>query len=167
MKQNNLSQVLRDVSFLRGMAPEHVDQIAKLAQLCEFEKGELIFDEGQIADSLYLIVSGKVMLEVSTKATGRKQILTVCKGELLGWSAWTDEHRYSAKGVVIEPLQVVQIDGAGLRAICEKDPKLGYEFLRRTMIALARRLTTTWRQLAELYVAHYVTTPIGAAAQND
>ena len=126
-----------------------------------------MFDEGQCADNLYFIVSGNVLLEVSTAATGCKHILTVGKGEVLGWSSLTDRPQYAARAIVLDPLQVVEVDGAKLRAMCDTDPGFGYEFLRRTVIALAKRLTATWKQLAELYVAHYVTMPVGAAAQND
>jgi Zn finger protein HypA/HybF involved in hydrogenase expression/CRP-like cAMP-binding protein len=162
-----LTHTLQEIKFLDGFDTDHLERIANFSQMRRFEKDETLFDEGQFADNLYLIVSGSVLLEVSTAATGSKHILTVREGELLGWSSMTDYRKYAAKAVAVTPVNAVQIDGSLLKAMCDADPGFGYEFLRRTMIALARRLTTTWKQLAELYVAHYVNIPISAAAQND
>jgi CRP-like cAMP-binding protein len=167
MGSKPLPQTVKDIKFLDGFDAAHLKQIAEISQMRRFENGETLFDEGESADHLYLIVSGSVLLEVSTAATGSKHILTVREGELLGWSALTDYRKYAAKAIAVSPVKVVQIDGGKLKAMCDSDPSFGYEFLRRTMIALARRLTTTWKQLAELYVAHYVNMPISAAAQND
>jgi hydrogenase nickel insertion protein HypA len=160
-------ETLQKITFLDAFDRKQLEQIASISQMRTFEKNESLFDEGQFADNLYLIVSGSVLLEVSTATTGSKQILTVSEGELLGWSSLTDYRKYAAQAVAVTSVKVVQIDGSQLKAMCDLDPKFGYEFLRRTMIALARRLTVTWKQLAELYVAHYVNIPISAAAQND
>jgi hydrogenase nickel insertion protein HypA len=167
MESNSITQALREIKFLDGFAPEVLDKIANLAQIRRFETDETLFDEGQFADNLYLIKSGSVLLEVCTAATGCKHILTVGEGELLGWSSLTDHREYAARAVAVTPVKAIQIDGGGLKALCDSDPRFGYEFLRRLMIALAKRLTTTWKQLAELYVAHYVNIPISAAAHND
>jgi hydrogenase nickel insertion protein HypA len=167
MGSSTLTQTLQDIKFLDGFDAEHLEQIADISQVRRFEKDDALFDEGEFADNLYLVVSGSVLLEVSTAATGSKHILTVREGELLGWAALTDYRKYAAKAIAVAPVKVIQIDGGKLKAMCGSDPAFGYEFLRRTMNALARRLTITWQQLAELYVAHYVNIPVSAAAQND
>ena len=167
MNKDSIVKTLSNISFLSGLAPDYVERIADIAQSRSFNKNEVMFDEGQYADNFYFIVSGNVLLEVYTTTTGCKHIITVGKGEVLGWSSMTDQRQYTARAVALDPLQVVEVDGAKLRALCDADPRFGYEFLRRTMIALAKRLTATWKQLAELYVSHYVTMPVGASAQND
>jgi CRP-like cAMP-binding protein len=167
MNKDSLVQELRDITFLRGFDPKIVEQIAKIARLRSFGKNEMLFEEGEVADSLYLIVVGSVLLEVCTAETGCKPILKVGKGEMLGWSSLTDERKYTARAVATEPVELIQIDGRQMRAICDSDPRFGYEFLRRAMSAVARRLSETWRQLGNIYLPHYVPFAGPPAAQND
>ena len=53
--------------------------------LKKIEPGELIFREGDPANSFYLIQQGKVVLE-SQAGGGRIPVQTVETGEVLGWS---------------------------------------------------------------------------------
>jgi CRP-like cAMP-binding protein len=165
MSDELTAQSLGEITFLKGLCPETLDKILSISQRKQIKKNAVLFDEGQKADKLYLIVSGSVMLQACSEMTGCKPILTVSKGELLGWSSLTDKQEYAARALALEPLEVVEIDGAKLRAICDQDPRFGYEFLRRTMIALSKRLHVTWKQVAEVCVADYL--PLCATAQND
>ncbi|HEY3392899.1 MAG TPA: hypothetical protein VGK58_09345 [Lacipirellulaceae bacterium] len=112
------------------------------------------------------MVSGSVLLQVCTAETGCKDILTMGEGELLGWSSPTDERKYVAKAVAMEPVEVIQIDGYKMQEICDSDQRFGYEFLRRAMMALAKWLSETWRQLRIVYLAHQLPFAMSPAAEN-
>jgi CRP-like cAMP-binding protein len=161
MNKNSLIHTLQATRFLHDIDPAHLDQIAEIAQVCDFAAHDVVFCEGQIADSVYLVVSGELSLELSPYTVYRKHLVSVGPGEMLGWSSLVEHPRFAATAVVTEPVRLVRIDGRRLRAICDADPEFGYEFTRRTMQALAKRLTATWTQLSHLYVSHYVpvTTP--------
>lgn len=167
MNANVLSHSLKEIHFLHGIAPQYLEQIAAIAETRDFDAHDVVFREGQTANSLYLVAAGKVSLQVCRGSTGTKQIVTVGPGELLGWSSLSDHPQFAATAVVLERTHVIQIDGAKLRAICDADPRFGYEFMRRTMLALAKRLTATWTQLSELYVAHYAPMAVGATAESE
>jgi CRP-like cAMP-binding protein len=156
---------LRELTFLDGFPAENLEQIASISQMRQFKPNGVLFEEGANADRLYLIVSGNVLLQVDSPMTGCKPIMTIGRGELLGWSSLTDNREYAAKAVIVEPLQAIEIDGSKLRAICDRDPRFGYELLRRAISAVAKRLNVTWKQLADVRVADYL--PLCATAQND
>ena len=71
---------------------------------------------------------------------------------MLGWSAFVEQCNYASTGVVVVPTQLIRIEGKHLRAICDKDPEFGYDFMHRIMRGLAKRLITTWTQLANVYL---------------
>jgi CRP-like cAMP-binding protein len=166
MSKETLIQMLRPAEFLRGFGSDLVEQIARISKLHSYKKNEALFDEDQAADNLYLIVSGKVLLEVCTVETGCKPILTVGRGELLGWSSLTNDRKYTARAVALEPVEVIQIDGCQMRTICDSDPRFGYEFLRWAMSALAKRLSETWRQLGNLQLPHYIPFAMSSVSEN-
>jgi CRP-like cAMP-binding protein len=124
------------------------------------------FHEGDDASALYLIVSGAVSLKICHGGMGSKQIVVLGPGELLGWSSLTKHRQFAATAVVQGGARMVEIDGARVREFCDADPKFGYDFMGRTLLALSKRLIATWTQLADVYVPRFA--PMGAgAAQNE
>jgi CRP-like cAMP-binding protein len=156
MNQAITAATLADIQFLKGASRDNLDQLASVAELRDYRKSEIVFREGDVADSVYLILSGKLSLELSPSTIYRKQLVDVGPGEMLGWSSLAAYSHFAATAVVTEPARLVRIDGERLRAICEKDPQFGFEFTRRTMLALAKRLSATWRQLAHVYLSQHV-----------
>jgi CRP-like cAMP-binding protein len=162
MKTQALIETLAGISFLQGASRTHLEQIAEVAQVRDYADSDVVFREGEVADSAYLVVSGKLSLRLSPTTIYRKDLVTVGKGEMLGWSSLVEHSHFAATAVAVEPTQLVRIDGKRLRAICDEDLQFGYEFTRRVMVALAKRLLATWTQLSHLYVSPYMpaTAPI-------
>jgi CRP-like cAMP-binding protein len=167
MNTNDLAQTLHEIEFLRDIDPAHLQQLANIAQVCHFDAHDVVFREGEPADWAYLVVSGSVALQVSARNTGAMHIVDVGPGELLGWATLTCHPRFAATAIALQRTHMIQIDGRQLRTICESDPEFGYEFMRRTMLALAKRLRATWTQLAEVHFAQYAPISAGTAAEND
>jgi CRP-like cAMP-binding protein len=161
MNQTMLMETLAGIRFLHGASREHLEQIAAMAEVRDYGPAEIVFREGEVADNAYLVVSGKLSLELSPATAYRKHLVDVGPGEMLGWSSLVAHQRFAATAVVVDPTRLVRIDGARLRAMCDDDPQFGYEFMRRTMLTVAKRLTATWTQLSHLYVSQYLpmTTP--------
>jgi len=156
MNNKDLIQTLKGIRFLQDIDAAHLEQIADIAQICNCDVDDVVFREGQAAEDVYLVISGKLSLELSPATAYRKQLVSVGPGEMLGWSSLVESPRFAATAIVVEPTRLVRIDGARLRAICDEDPQFGYEFMRRMMRALARRLIETWRQLSYVYLSHNV-----------
>lgn len=154
MKTNSLIEILQGIRFLRDIDSAHLEEIAEIARISEFDKHDVVFQEGDRAKSVFFVVSGKLSLELSPSTDYRKQLVCVGPGEMLGWSALVENTRFAATAIVMEPARLVSVDGERLRAICDADPQFGYEIMRRTMKGLAMRLTETWRQLSLVYLSH-------------
>jgi CRP-like cAMP-binding protein len=151
MSRNLLTETLADIQFLRDIDSEHLERIANIANVRDFEVQEVVFREGQPAESLYLVVSGNVSLEICASGPGCRQILTLGPGELLGWSSLLDQSCYTARARAVEPTRLVEINVAKLNEISDRDTQFGYELMRRTAVALAKRLSGTRMQLLNVY----------------
>lgn len=142
---------LRQIDVLEGLSEHELQQLSQIAQGIEFSAGELIFREGDPAADVYLIAQGSVSLEVCAPGTGCRRILTVGAGELLGWSPVLEQARLTATARTISTTSAVKVSGRQLLALCEHDPRFGYEFMRRAALALAKRLSATRLQLLNVY----------------
>jgi CRP-like cAMP-binding protein len=100
---------------------------------------------------MYLIASGKISLEICAAGTGCKQILTLGPGELLGWSSHLGQSRYTALARTPVRTRLVKINVLQLIQLCDLDPRFGYDLMRRTAVALAKRLNVTRIQLLNVY----------------
>ncbi len=151
MSKDFLVETLRELQFLSDMAPEYVDRIANIAHIRDYGESDVVFREGQAAEHIYLVMFGNVSLEVCAAGIGCKQILTLGPGELVGWSSLLDQSRFTARARTPESARLVEIDVAQLLALCDRDPQFGYEIMRRTALALAKRLSGTRIQLLDAY----------------
>jgi CRP-like cAMP-binding protein len=156
MKTQSLTETLAGLRFLQGTSQKHLEQIAAATQVRDYAAADVVFREGDVADSAYFVVSGKLSLRLSPATIYRKDLVTVGTGEMLGWSSLVANSHFAATAVAVEPTQLVRIDAKRLRAMCDDDPQFGYEFMRRVMVALAKRLLATWTQLSHLYVSPYL-----------
>lgn len=151
MTQKELVSILREIRFLHGVSDEHLEQIAEVAKLVEFPEHHVVFREGEPTANVYLVIEGKVSLEICAPARGCQQILTVGTGELLGWSPLLEQTHSTATARTITPTRAVAINGGQVLTLCEHDPMLGFEFMRHTCLALAQRISATRMQLLDVY----------------
>jgi CRP-like cAMP-binding protein len=150
---NDLSLIdtLREIRFLHDIGPMRLEQIARIARFRDVNEGELVFRQGDIAQHVYLVAFGNVSLEICAAGTGCKQILTLGPGELLGWSSVLEQSCYTARARALQTTRLVEINVAQLLTMCNHDPQFGYELMRRTALALAKRLSATRMQLLNVY----------------
>lgn len=127
------------------------DVLKKLAMMSEeraFAAEELLFEEGQEAESLYVIVDGSVDLFSVVGSGERRVVDTLVGGDLMSLSAVIAPHRLRFGGVARGPTRVVAVDGERLRGLLSEDHDFGYRVLRTVNHALGQRLESTRIQLA-------------------
>src|ERR1700722_8762503 len=81
-----LRQMVAEQPFLKGLSARHLKKLAESAMLMQFEAGQEIFREGDLANRFYLILDGSVALECDDAERGRIHIQTLKAGNDLGWS---------------------------------------------------------------------------------
>lgn len=96
---------LQDVNIFSETTTENLGYIASITEEKFFEANEIIFEENQFADSMYIIVSGKVLL---TRV--EKEITKVGKNEAIGVWALLDDELTIATATAIEKTHALQID---------------------------------------------------------
>jgi len=151
MNGTDLIQTLEGIQFLRDMPREYLERIASIARILDSAAQGTVFREGDAADNIYLIASGTVSLEICAAGAGCKQILTLGSGELLGWSSLLGQSRFTARARTPHLARLVQINVPKLLQLCDSDAQFGYELMRRTALALAKRLSAARIQLVNVY----------------
>src|SRR5215469_10022652 len=135
--------------FFKGLPQEFLEMLAGEAMPVEFKAGELIFKEGAVANRLYLILSGKVVLESSTDLERDPvAIETIGAGGLLGWSWLFPPYYWVFDARAEGPVKAIFFYGTRLREQCEVNHELGYELMKRVSAVVIERLQATRHCLA-------------------
>ena len=141
--------------FAHGFAPPIVEQLAALARKVGFEQNQVIFREGDDIGDFYLIVTGRVALEIVSDGIAHR-VHTLSAGDELGWSAVLMGQGKYFQARSLERVEALAFAGADLLALCERDPKFGFTVMHRLLGVVAERLQATRLQLLDMYwpVAH-------------
>ncbi len=145
-----LPAALAQHPFAQGFEPREIDQLAALARPERFAKDQIVYREGEECDDFYLVVSGRVVLEI-TPPSGRFPFDTVEAGDEFGWTAVLGSHDRVLQARALQDTQVLAFDAARLRALCESDTALGYDLMRKLLSAAVERLQAVRLEVMDLY----------------
>lgn len=114
-----------------------------------FAAGEVIFQQGDAGNALYLIEAGKVRIFVQNE-DGQELSVNVCgAGDVFGEMSVIDELPRSASAAAIEPTALLRLSRERFREHLRRSPQLGLAFMK-ALSALLRRST---RELDSLTLA--------------
>jgi CRP/FNR family transcriptional regulator, cyclic AMP receptor protein len=128
--------------FLNGSDSTFLNHLEAFSHDLSFEKGDVIFRQGQYADRLYLIREGRIQLETGDGTPGIVlQVLGA--GDILGWSWLYPPFVWHFSARALEHCEVVKLDAASLLIRAEEDPSFGYELMKRISKHVIQRLQIT------------------------
>lgn len=126
--------------FLKGMSRHHLELLALCATPTEFDKGQIIFREGDPANGFYLLETGSVVLEAKTRAGQPVVIDTVSAGEPLGWSWLFPPYIWEFDARATKACKAICLSGIMLRQHRDEDLTLSHELHKRVSEVMVRRL---------------------------
>jgi CRP/FNR family cyclic AMP-dependent transcriptional regulator len=140
-------QQLAGHPFVRGLEPRFIDALGARGHLVEFEPREVIFREGDPADTFYLVRSGIVALQVDAGEPFPQAIQHINEGSALGWSWLFPPYEWQFDAVAQTPVRAMAFDAAALREEFEADPFFGYHIMGKVAELMVKRLHATRHQL--------------------
>lgn len=144
--------LLQSIPLFNDVPREHLDGMARISHLLMMKEGSEIFHEGDARDFLYIVLEGRVALEIHIPNRGRLRILTVEPLEVLGWSSIADAaRRRTATARAVAPGKLLAINADGLQKACAEDPKLGFVIMNHVANVIASRLIATRMQLLDMF----------------
>lgn len=147
--KTSLEPVLKSHPFFKGLSSEHLALVAGCAKNVVCREG-FLFKEKDPANEFYLIREGLLNLEVASRS-GPIVIDRMGPGDIVGWSWLFPPYHWKFDGRVVEPLHLISLAGACLRAKCETDTRLGFDLMQRFNAVLIDRLQATRLSLVEAY----------------
>jgi len=145
---------LMKISVLENLTEPMLEKMRTLTQLNLFGAGHVIFEANQEADTFYMLLKGKVILEVEASELIMISIDAVKPGHSFGWSALLPGARYRAYAICVDPCETMVVPGDRLLELLDEDNAIGYRFMQRATSILKHREERRTGQFLQVMSKH-------------
>ena len=145
---------LKQIVILSYLTDEMIESILPFVLKTGFEEKEIIFKEGEPADTFYMLKRGKILLELRIADKMTISVGSVNPGYSFGWSAMLDDGLFTTDALSAEPCEVFAINAEKLKEILSSDFEMGYRLSQRLLVVIKKRLDVRTEQLIRVIKNH-------------
>jgi CRP/FNR family cyclic AMP-dependent transcriptional regulator len=129
------------IEIFKDLDEDQIGLFGPLFAELSFRAGTIIFQQGEAAKFLYLVISGTVDMSFKPYDGMPITVSHVGKGGLFGWSAVVGSENYTSSAIAIETGKAFRVHGSELRKFCREHPEAGKVILER----LADGVSSRWK----------------------
>jgi CRP/FNR family transcriptional regulator len=140
------AEVRESSPFFRRLSEVDLERLAAIAISRAYDRGDVVFSEGDAPTYLHSIASGRVKM-VKRMPSGKEVILEIMgPGDPLGAVVAYEGRPYPATAVALEPVQALLLPRSELFAMLERHPSVVRGFLS----GMARRIVELTQRIPEV-----------------
>lgn len=139
---------ITEMDLFKGLDLTVMGEIADTACTeTSYEKGTVLFNEGDPADNLYILYKGVVDLKIGEIKTVYRLTAT---SEIFGWSSLVENALYTATAIAETDIQVVKIDSRKMNRLFEANALFGLTVYRRLSAIFNKRLSGIYNRFLSI-----------------
>lgn len=137
-----LLKLLEGVELFHGLDDQELAEVVDIFKPLAFERGDLIAEQGEPGDSLFLVAEGFVEVAVGDSTQRTKKILVnLGKGQIFGEMALVDQGPRSATVRAISDTTALHtVKRRDFEALCNRNTRIGYIVMRNIAADLSFKL---------------------------
>lgn len=136
MSNDTALDALRQVALFAGLDPEAVSSVEHAVTRRDVPVGTVLIAQGDPGDALYVVLRGRLIVEMRSEDGVVRRLNEICAGELVGEMAMLSSEPRSATVRAVRASEVVELTRDAFELLCSKHPQL----MRRLASVLASRL---------------------------
>lgn len=129
--------------LLNGLSPAETERVLGLGNRMTLLSGAPLFRMGDTAESLFLVVRGRIRLTLPVQVQGKEQDILIeerLPGQTVGWSALVPPYRFTLSATAPLETEVIALPREVLAAFCAASPEIGYKIAVNLAVVVANRL---------------------------
>lgn len=138
---------LANISLFAGLNEGTLDAIQQMATSRSYPKNSIIINEGDISNSLYMLISGRVKVFLSDEEGREFVVANLESGDYFGEWGLLDDERRSASVMTIEKCQFKLIHKKDFDYLRSQHPEMN-SFIMSQLVCRVRELTDNIKTLA-------------------
>jgi diguanylate cyclase (GGDEF)-like protein len=127
MDVNDWSVLMRAAPF-KSMGPDLTRMIAQVHSVRNYERGDQIFRQDDLAEQLFVVVKGYVKLCREHENGGQVVISTLMAGDVFFEPSMFMHGCYCASAEAVSPARVMSVAASSLRRAIMQQPQLAFDF---------------------------------------
>jgi CRP-like cAMP-binding protein len=135
-------EFLKTVPFFDQLSNRQIKGVSDVMFQRSYDADELVFEEGQPGAALFLILDGKVAIEIFRESSTTR-LAVLQKGAFFGEMALLDETPRSATARALEPTRTLALYRNDLNELVQRDAKTACQIYRSLAGMIADRLRLT------------------------
>ncbi len=156
-----LIEKLAKLEIFSDLDPSDAEHERLLKRVCDilepvkFTSGEVIIQEGDVGDSLYILYEGTVQARKKTPNNDQFAVANLATEQnvFFGEVALVDKDTRSASIYALTDCQTLKLEGKDFKDLCDAEPLLGYNVMYRISRRIAGALRRSNKDLMLLYEA--------------
>jgi CRP-like cAMP-binding protein len=120
-----LKSLLRGIPPFGSLTPEGMEELVREAREIHVERGQILFQEGESSDSVYLVRAGRVRIQHLHKDGTVRIVCMLAPGDLFCCLPAMDGGKYPAAAVIADRSTIVRLPGSIFRRLMEREPSFG------------------------------------------
>jgi CRP-like cAMP-binding protein len=136
---------LKQADLFWGLSQQFIQALTSEAIKQTFKPGEVVFRLDDPADFFYVLIQGKIRLEVGQVAQG--VYVSDRTGEAFGWSALIGREKYSATCICDQASVLLMFEKGHVARLLNRDAESASIFFKHLAAALGDRLLQLYRMI--------------------
>jgi hypothetical protein len=132
-----IAEAVSRISLFTGLTGEQTTRVSGACTLSRLKKGKILFAQGNLASSMYLLIEGKVNVSM---ADPEREVGQVSAGESVGEVSLLTFERHSATITAEEPVLAAALSGKALAELIRQRPDIGVVLYRNLAVGLGEKL---------------------------
>ncbi len=149
MSNQSTTEYLSSHEFFSGFNDDILKFLCECSSMHEIKKGQILFRQGENADKFYVLRNGCISIQMPAIMGPNLEIQALGKNQILGWSWLIPPFKWSFQAMAEEDSELFMFDGTAILARCEREPKFGYELLKKFAALMSMRLDAARQKMMD------------------
>ncbi len=140
--------MLNVIPLFNNLSPAQLDSVGAHMTMRTAEKGEVILREGEVAETIFIIIAGQVKVYMSDEPDTHREVIvsTLGPGDFFGEISLFDQEPRTANVAALERTYMQTLSYETFSRVLEQSPDIA----RKMMATMAARLRHADRQIGTL-----------------
>ncbi|MCP4427004.1 MAG: cyclic nucleotide-binding domain-containing protein [Chloroflexi bacterium] len=150
--QQSITSILSLTDIFDTLTPTQLELIASICVFDKYPKGQVLLEENEDSDELYVIGRGGVEILMNPGVVGGEDdqlldpvfLTELRQGQVFGEVALVDQgHRSATVKISQDETQLLRIPRERLMLLCDTYPEMGYKLMKNLAADLAFKIRNT------------------------
>lgn len=145
------AELFRSSAIFEGLTPEEIREIIQLAEHRALDGGDLLFEEGDAAEALYVVADGTIEVRTRTPGGESTVLAELGPGSVIGEMSILEGGERSATVEALGNVELFRVSRSAFESLRSQDRPVAYKIIMRLCRLLGERRRETDARVQEVF----------------